>query len=105
MIGFSIIMWFNSIILCISAISLMRGNTSIIHGKVYETTKDKIRYGKALGKVVLLMAIGMLCSGVVALFGKVDDALRNAMIVLIVLIAIALAFLVKTQTKFGNEIK
>ena len=41
MIGFSIMMWFVSFVMFMVAISLLRGNVSVIHGKVFEATKDK----------------------------------------------------------------
>lgn len=102
MIGFSIMFWFISIILCAMAISLLKGNTSSMHGKVYETTTDKISYAKASGKVVLFMAIGMFCCGGIALFGTSADGIRNAIIILIAVIAISACFFVKIQRKFGN---
>lgn len=104
-IGFIIMMWFVSIILWVTAISLLRGNTSSIHGKVYEITEDKISYGKALGKVVLFMAIGMLCVGGVALLGTAIEGIRNAIIVLIIVVVISTYFFVKIQKKFGVDDK
>ena len=66
MIGFSIMMWFVSIILLFVSISLLKGNYSSMHGKVFNNTNDKIGYAKASGKLVLFMAIGIAVSGVVA---------------------------------------
>ena len=66
MIGFSIAMWFVSIILLIVSISLLRGNYSGMHGKVFDNTNDKVGYAKASGKPVLLMSIGIAVSGAVA---------------------------------------
>lgn len=50
MIGFSIMMWFSSALLIFFSISLLKGNYSSVHGKVFETTNDKNGYAKALGK-------------------------------------------------------
>ena len=66
MIGFSIMMWFVSIILLLESISLLRGNYSSMHGKIFNNTNDKEGYAKASGKPVLFMAIGLAVSGVVA---------------------------------------
>lgn len=66
MIGFSIMMWFIACILGVVSTALLKGNTSNVHGKVYRNTKDKVGYGKALGKVTLWMSLGILSCGVVA---------------------------------------
>ena len=53
MIGFSIMMWFCSALLIFVSFSLLKGNYSSVHGKVFETTNDRKGYAKALGKPVL----------------------------------------------------
>ena len=57
MIGFSIMMWFCSALLIFVSFSLLKGNYSSVHGKVFETTNDRKGYAKALGKPVLLIGI------------------------------------------------
>lgn len=69
-IGFSIMMWFCSFVVLMVAISLLRGNTSFLHGKVFDTTEDKVGYGKQLGKVCLLISIGLCVCGIVAFLIK-----------------------------------
>lgn len=59
MIGFSIMMWFVSFVILMVAISLLRGNVSTMHGKVFDTTEDKVGYGKQLGKA----GTGAICFG------------------------------------------
>ena len=66
MIGFSIMMWFCSALLIFVSFSLLKGNYSSVHGKVFETTNDRKGYAKALGKPVLLIGICLLFSGVIA---------------------------------------
>ncbi len=42
MLGFSIMMWFVSAILIFVSISLLKGNYSFVHGKVFDTSdKEK----------------------------------------------------------------
>ena len=53
MIGFSIMMWFCSALLIFVSFSLLKGNYSSVHGKVFETTNDRKGYAKALGKTVI----------------------------------------------------
>lgn len=70
MIGFSIMMWFVSFVILMVAISLLIGNVSTMHGKVFDTTEDKVGYGKQLGKVSLFISIGLCTCGVVAFLIK-----------------------------------
>ena len=58
MIGFSIMMWFVSFVILMVAVALLRGNVSTMHGKVFDTTEDKVGYGKQLGKMSLFISIG-----------------------------------------------
>lgn len=50
MIGFSIMMWFSSALLIFFSISLLKGNYSSVHGKVFETTNDKKRICESIRK-------------------------------------------------------
>ena len=59
MIGFSIMMWFVSFVILMVAVALLRGNVSTMHGKVFDTTEDKVGYGKQLGKMSLFISIGL----------------------------------------------
>lgn len=89
MLGFSIMMWFVSLVIFLVSISLLRGNISMIHGKVFDSTKDKEGYGKALGRAALFMSIGIFISGIVALFDSNAVAIRNTLIVLLITIAVS----------------
>lgn len=70
--------------------------------QVYDTYDNLV---EALGKVLLFMGIGSLCCGVIALFGTSAVGIRNAMIVLLAVIAISACLLVKIQKKFGYSNK
>ena len=91
MIGFSIMMWFSSALLIFFSISLLKGNYSSVHGKVFETTNDKNGYAKALGKPVLLIGICVLLSGVIAVVLPKDYAISIA-VVFILFIAVSLGY-------------
>ena len=80
MIGFSIMMWFCSALLIFVSFSLLKGNYSSVHGKVFETTNDRKGYAKALGKPVLLIGICLLFSGVIAVILPKDYAISIAVI-------------------------
>ncbi len=106
MIGFSIMMWFVSIILFCVSLSLLRGNVSVVHGKVFDTTNDKVGYAKALGKPVLLMAIGMVICGVIALLETVGDiAIVYALAVLVIVVSVAVIWFIKIQKRYRNDFK
>lgn len=98
MIGFSIMMWFSSALLIFFSISLLKGNYSSVHGKVFETTNDKNGYAKALGKPVLLIGICVLLSGVIAVVLPKDYAISIAVvfILFIAVVAVILSILVDT---------
>lgn len=66
MIGFSITTWCIAVIMLCLGISLLKGNYTFVHGKVFDRTKDKAGYAKQLGKPVLLLAAGIAISGVIA---------------------------------------
>lgn len=99
MIGFSIMIWFAAFLLFVISISLFRKNTSLMHGKVYETTNDKVGYGKALGKLILFISFGMVICGIAALFsGAAGFGYALAILVIVVIIA-AIGF-IKIQKKY-----
>lgn len=77
MIGFSIMMWFCSALLIFVSFSLLKGNYSSVHGKVFETTNDRKGYAKALGKPVLLIGICLLFSGCILQSPADSDAFQS----------------------------
>ena len=89
MIGFSIMMWFCSALLIFVSFSLLKGNYSSVHGKVFETTNDRKGYAKALGKPVLLIGICLLFSGVIAVILPKDYAISIAVIFILFIAVIA----------------
>lgn len=103
MIAFAIMMFFVSFnLLCISIV-LFKGNTSVIHGKVYENTSDKVGYAKSLSKPVLLICIGVLISGAISLVLDDDIAIIYAFIVFILPILISDVWFLKIQKKYRNR--
>lgn len=102
MIAFSIMMCFVSFITLMVAISLLRGNISSVHGKVFDTVKDKIGYAKQLGKPFLLISVGLLLSGIVSIIIKGSLAIVCAVMVLLVTIAIAAIWFVNIQKHFSQ---
>lgn len=100
MIGYSIMMWFITLILFILATSLLRGNTSLVHGKVFDETDDKVEYAKQLGKSLIFICIGTCFSGFAAIMVKGEGAIRCAAAILLVAISIAIVWFVKIQKRY-----
>lgn len=101
MIGFSIMIWFSSALLIFFSISLLKGNYSSVHGKVFETTNDKKGYAKALGKPVLLIGICVLFSGVIAVVLSKDYAISIAVIFILFIAVVAGIWLYRIQKRFS----
>lgn len=99
MLGFSIMMWFVSAILIFVSISLLKGNYSFVHGKVFDTTDNKKGYAKELGKPVLFVGIGILVSGVIAIIVK-NHSIPTAVFFLAIIAGIAGLWLHKIQKNF-----
>ena len=102
MIGFSIMMWFASFIILMVAISLLRGNISAIHGKVFDATEDKVGYGKQLGKPCLLISIGLCICGIIALLVGSELVIIYALAVLFVIIVISAIWFVAIQKRYES---
>lgn len=102
MIGFSIMMWFVSFVVLMVAISLLRGSISIIHGKVFDATEDKVGYGKRLGKMCVLISFGLFISGMVALKVKGSLAIVYALITILVVIVISAIWFFLIQRRYKN---
>lgn len=100
MIGFSIMMWFISIILILLSVSLLKGNYSSVHGKVFDTTNDREGYAKELGKPILLMGISIFVSGIIAIIIRQDYSIIIAIGFLLFIIVIAGIWFYKIQKRF-----
>lgn len=100
MIGFSIMMWFCSTIIIIVSVSLLKGNYSSMHGKVFDKTEDKEGYAKAVGKPALLMGIGIAVAGILAIIIQGFWSIIVAFLFLIVLVIIVGLWFVKVQKRF-----
>ena len=100
MIGFSIMMFFCAAIIITLSISLLRGNYAGIHGNVFDNTKDKKGYAKALGKPALLLGTGTAISGILTIIIHEFYSIIIAVIFLLLLIIIAGLWFVKLQKRF-----
>lgn len=102
MIGFSIMMWFVSIILFFVSMSLLKGKHSLMHGRVYDNTNDKEKYAMAVGKPVLVLAIGIAASGVAAV---VTGNIIISLFIIVGTVIIAALWFVNIQKRFAVEMQ
>ena len=100
MIGFSIMMWFCAGIIIILSISLLKGNYSSMHGKVFEHTDDKEGYARAVGKPILLLGIGIAAAGILAIVTQGFWSIIVSSAFLLLLILTVGLWFVKVQKRF-----
>ena len=100
MIGFSIMMCFVSSVVLVIAVSLLSGNISSLHGKVFDNTEDKVGYGKQLGKLCLFICIGLLICGIGALVVRKDMAIIYVLVVPLVIIVLSAIWFILIQKRY-----
>ncbi len=101
MMGFSIMLWFCSVIMIILSISLLRGNYDSMHGKVFDNTTNKTRYAKALGKPILVLGIGIAVAGAAGTVIQGFYSIVISIIVLLLFVIIVEIWFVKIQKQFN----
>ncbi len=100
MLGFSVMMWFVSIILLLVGFSLLKGNTAALHGRVFEQTNDKEGYARAMGKPVFLTGVGFAISGIAALL---MNRLIYAIMIIFIVVMIAGVCFFNIQKRFCSN--
>lgn len=100
MIGFSIMTWCIAVIMMCLSISLLKGNYTFVHGNVFDRTKDKTGYAKKLGKPVLLLAVGIAISGVLAVVLSQEYAMTVVIIFLLFVVAVTIGWFYRVDKYF-----
>ena len=100
MIGFSIMTWFIAVIMIGLSISLLKGNYTFVHGNVFDRTKDKAGYAKKLGKPVLVLAVGIAISGVLAVVLPQEYAMTVVIIFLLLVVAVTIGLFYRVDKYF-----
>ena len=82
----------------ILGISIYKGNITLIHSYHQENVTDKVGYGKAMGKALIIFSLPLIISGVLALF------IENSIPVIILIVGMVVGFIpiVKAQQKFNG---
>ena len=104
MIGFSIMTWFIAVIMISLSISLLKGNYTFVHGNVFDRTKDKAGYAKKLGKPVLLLAVGIAISGVLAVALPQEYAMTIVIIFLLLVVAVTIGLFYRVDKYFRKSL-
>ena len=88
MIGFSVMMGYAALILFAVAFLLRKGNTDMLHGKVFRRAQHPEELAKALSKPVMLVGAAILLSGIAAPMTGAAQVLLFLVDFLIALVAV-----------------
>lgn len=97
MLPYSILMFVISAIFIVFSILIYRGRTELIHSYHRENVTDRVGYGRAFGKALLV-------SGVIGLLGTQNSTAVAAVAVLIVGLVIGFTALARVQKKWNGGI-
>ena len=104
MILYSIIMFIVAIAMGAISIAIYRGKTDLIHDYHQNKVTDKVGYGKAFGKAMLVISAAMLISGIINLFGDSETVAMISVAVLFLGLIIGIACIIAVQKKYNNGI-
>ena len=99
MLLYSIIMFLVATLFTVLGIAIYRGKTDLIHDYHQTRVTDKLAYGKAFGKAMLVIAAVMLLSGIIGIF---ENLVILAVAILIIGLAIGIGCIVAVQIKYNN---
>ena len=104
MLLYSIIMFLASVPMFIVSIFIYQGKTDLIHDYHQTKVTDKVAYGKAFGKAMLVVFMSLLMSGIVSLFGDTKIVATISLTVLFVGLGIGIACIIAVQRKYNKGI-
>lgn len=99
MLLYSTIMFIVAAMFLIMGIAIYKGKTNLIHDYHQIKVKDKVSYGKAFGKAMLVNAAALLLSGIIGLF---EPLAMLATIVLAIGLTIGITCIVIVQRKYNK---
>ncbi len=100
MLIFSIILLITSALFIILGVSIYKGNIGLIHSYHQENVTDKVGYGKAMGKALIILSLPLIASGIIAFF--TESAIPT--VVLIVGMVIGFIPIIRAQNKYNGGI-
>ena len=101
MLLYSIIMFLVATLFTVLGIAIYRGKTDLIHDYHQTRVTDKLAYGKAFGKAMLVIATVMLLSGIIGLF---ENLVILAVAILIIGLSIGMGCIVAVQKKYNKGV-
>lgn len=104
MVLYSIIMFLTAVPMIIMSIAIYQGKTNLIHDYHQTNVTDKVAYGKAFGKAMLVVSAALLFSGIIGLFGDTETIATIAITVLFVGLFIGIVGIVVVQKKYNKGI-
>lgn len=84
------------------SIGIYKGKTNLIHDYHQTKVKDKAAYGKAFGKALAVMSLGLLLSGFVGLLG--EETAIAAIAVLVIGLGAGILCIAAVQKKYNDGI-
>ena len=97
-------MFLASVPMFIVSILIYQGKTDLIHDYHQTKVTDKVAYGKAFGKAMLVVSMSLLMSGIVSLFGDTKIVATISLTVLFVGLGIGIASIIIVQKKYNKGI-
>ena len=104
MVLYSIIMFLAAVPMIKISIAIYQGKTSLIHDYHQTKVTDKAAYGKAFGKAMFVVAMALLLSGIIGLFGASEGIAKIAVAVLFIGLFIGIAWIVAVQKKYNKGV-
>ena len=101
MLLYSIIMFLVAALFTVLGIAIYKGKTDLIHDYHQTKVTNKSAYGKAFGKAMLVIATGMLLSGIIGLF---KNLLMLAVVILIIGLVVGIGCIVAVQKKYNKGV-
>lgn len=104
MVLYAIIMFLAAVPMGWVSIAIYRGNTSLIHDYHQTKVSDKVAYGKAFGKAMLIISAALLLSGVVSLLDDTETMVMISLAVLFAGLIVGIACIVAVQIKYNKGV-
>ena len=101
MLLYSIIMFLVAVLFTVLGIAIYKGKTDLIHDYHQTKVTNKSAYGKAFGKVMLVIATVMLLSGIIGLF---KNLFVLAVAILIIGLVVGIGCIVAVQKKYNKGV-
>ena len=104
MLLYSIIMFLAAIPMIGIGIAIYKGKTDLIHDYHQTKVTDKVGYGRAFGKAMLVISAALLLSGIIALFGETKVVLAVSLSLLFIGLLVGITLIVLVQKKYNKGV-